>query len=325
MNGDSYKLTGNFSYSYYPNKFFGMGNNTQKENEENYTSRLFRINPVFQKNVMPNLFIGVQYDYMYGKILKSEPSGLLQTGHITGANGGSTSGFGINLTWDSRNNNLYPLNGSLHQVVISSFGRTLGSDFIFTCYLVDLRHYFQISDQHVLAVRAVGCFNDGHPSFLYLDQISSLGQYLRGYNQTRFVDNNLIAFQTEYRMPFFWRFGLAAFGISMGIIGLIYLTWMDFGLMFLLGLGNGYITIMLFTWIQTHTPKTMMGRIMSLLMLSSAGLVPISQTISGVIISWNLVMLFIVAGGLIVLVTYWTALQPALVTFSESLSERNIT
>ena len=49
---------------------------------------------------------------------------------------------------------------------------------------------------------------------------------------------------------------LAAFGIVMGIMGFINLTWVDFGLMLLLGLGNGYVTIILFTSIQTRAPKT---------------------------------------------------------------------
>jgi hypothetical protein len=93
--------------------------------------------------------------------------------------------------------------------------------------------------------------------------------------------------------------------------------------MLLLGLGTGYITIILFTWIQTRTPKTMLGRIMSLLMLASAGLLPVSQAIAGVVSTWNLTLLFIAAGGLIVLMTGWTALQPALVTFSDSLSTSN--
>jgi MFS family permease len=113
---------------------------------------------------------------------------------------------------------------------------------------------------------------------------------------------------------------LAVFGIAMGIVGFISLTWVDFGLMLLLGLGNGYVTIILFTWIQTRAPRTMLGRVMSLLMLSSAGLIPVSQAISGAVSTWNLTLLFVLAGGLIVLVTIRTAFQPALVTFSESLS-----
>jgi len=116
---------------------------------------------------------------------------------------------------------------------------------------------------------------------------------------------------------------LAAFGIVMGMMGFINLTWIDFALMLLLGLGNGYVTIILFTSIQTRAPRTMLGRIMSLLMLSSIGLVPVSQVISGAIGAWNLTFLFVSAGGVIVLVTIWAAFQPAMVTFSESLSANN--
>jgi len=112
---------------------------------------------------------------------------------------------------------------------------------------------------------------------------------------------------------------LTVFGCVMGVMGFINSTWLDFGLMLLLGLGNGYVTIILFTSIQTRAPKTMLGRIMSLLMLSSSGLVPISQALSGVMITWNLSLLFVLAGGLIVLVTCWTAFQPALRTFSENV------
>jgi MFS family permease len=112
---------------------------------------------------------------------------------------------------------------------------------------------------------------------------------------------------------------LTTFGCVMGLMGLINVTWIDFGLMLLLGLGNGYMTIILFTSIQTRAPKAMLGRIMSLLMLASAGLVPVSQALSGVIIAWNLSLLFALAGGLIVLVTAWTAFQPALRTFSDTM------
>lgn len=116
---------------------------------------------------------------------------------------------------------------------------------------------------------------------------------------------------------------LASFGIVLGLIGFINITWVDVSLMLLLGLGNGYITIILFTSIQTRTPKMMLGRIMSLLMLASIGLVPVSQAISGAVSAWNLTLLFVAAGGLIVLMTIWTTFQPALATFSDSLSGKN--
>ena len=100
---------------------------------------------------------------------------------------------------------------------------------------------------------------------------------------------------------------LASFGIATAMIGFIHSAWIDVGLMLLLGLGNGYITIILFTWIQTRTPKTMLGRIMSLVTLSSIGLLPVSQAISGAISTWNLTLLFVLSGSLILLMTTWTA------------------
>ena len=113
---------------------------------------------------------------------------------------------------------------------------------------------------------------------------------------------------------------LTSFGIATALMGFINSTWIDFGIMLLLGVGNGYITIILFTWIQTQTPKTMLGRIMSLVTFSSVGLVPVSQAISGVVSTWSLTLLFISAGSLIILMTTWTAAQPGLTAFSQSLS-----
>lgn len=113
---------------------------------------------------------------------------------------------------------------------------------------------------------------------------------------------------------------MAAFGVVIGSLGFIRSTWLDFALMLVLGLGNGYVAIILFTWMQTHTPKEMMGRMMSILMLSSTGLVPVSQAISGAVIKWSFNVLFVTAGMLSILVTLWAAFQPGLKALSENLA-----
>jgi MFS family permease len=113
---------------------------------------------------------------------------------------------------------------------------------------------------------------------------------------------------------------LALFGLVIGSFGFIRSTWVDFALMLMLGLGNGYISITLFTWMQIRTPKAMLGRMMSMMMLSNTGLVPISQAISGAISKWSLTLLFAGAGVLVLLVTFLTAFQPELITFSNSLT-----
>ena len=113
---------------------------------------------------------------------------------------------------------------------------------------------------------------------------------------------------------------LTAFGLVLGSFGFIRSTWLDFGLILMLGVGNGYISILLFTWMQTRTPKEMLGRMMSIVMLSGTGLVPISQAISGAVSKWSLTTLFASAGVLVLMVTVFAAFHPGVKIFSESLT-----
>lgn len=112
---------------------------------------------------------------------------------------------------------------------------------------------------------------------------------------------------------------MAVFGVVLASFGFIRSTWLDFSLMLMLGLGNGYIAITIFTWMQLRTPRKMLGRMMSMMMLSNTGLVPISQAISGAVSRWSLTGLFTGAGILILLVTLLTVPRPELITFSESM------
>jgi len=114
------------------------------------------------------------------------------------------------------------------------------------------------------------------------------------------------------------------FGVIVGALGFISSTWVDFSLLAFLGFGNGYVAIILFTWIQTRTPKDMLGRMMSLITFSGTGLVPISQALSGIISKWDLTLLFALSGVLVLLVTVWMASHPDLKSLSASLVEQII-
>jgi MFS family permease len=112
---------------------------------------------------------------------------------------------------------------------------------------------------------------------------------------------------------------IAGFGIVLASFGWIQSTWLDFLLNFILGVGNGYIGLVLFTWIQQSTPREMLGRVMSMTMLAGMGLVPLSQAIAGSVSKWNLTGLFALSGGLLVLVSIWLAFQPGLKTLSDQM------
>lgn len=116
---------------------------------------------------------------------------------------------------------------------------------------------------------------------------------------------------------------LGAFGAFMVLLGFISNTWIAAALLAILGLGNGYIAILFFTWIQKQTPKEMLGRMMSILIFANTGLIPVSQAISGAICKWDLTLLFTAAGILILIVTISAALHPGIKSFSESLTQDN--
>jgi MFS family permease len=113
---------------------------------------------------------------------------------------------------------------------------------------------------------------------------------------------------------------IVALGLVLGLFGFLRSTWIDFALMLAIGIANGYISLLIFTWMQTSTPREMLGRMMSMVMLSGSGLVPISQAISGAVSKVSLEALFVSAGVLMLLVALWSAFQPGLREFSASLS-----
>jgi MFS family permease len=113
---------------------------------------------------------------------------------------------------------------------------------------------------------------------------------------------------------------LVSFGFVIAGLAFIQRTWVGFVMLLMMGLANGYTAIMLITWIQLRTPRDMLGRMMSLLMFGSSGLVPISQALSGALSKWNLNVLLVAAGALDVLVAGWTMFQPGLKALSEKMA-----
>jgi MFS family permease len=160
------------------------------------------------------------------------------------------------------------------------------------------------------------------------DQRLAEGARAFGFLMSAYAGGNLLGYilagmlpkPTGHALSTFLIVLLVAFGVALISFGWITSTWVDFCLMLLLGMGNGYISIVIFTWIQQRTPKEMLGRMMSMVMLASMGLVPLSQALSGAISRWNLTALFALGGSLILLTALWAAFQPALRSLSQEMT-----
>jgi MFS family permease len=112
---------------------------------------------------------------------------------------------------------------------------------------------------------------------------------------------------------------IASFGVGLILMGVVGTTSVAFLILFTLGIGNGVLAITLITFIQRQSPKEMLGRVMSLVMLAAVGLVPVSQALTGMLIKMNLTGLFAVTGILMLLIAIWLAVQPVMRTIGQVL------
>jgi hypothetical protein len=117
---------------------------------------------------------------------------------------------------------------------------------------------------------------------------------------------------------------LASYGVVIASLSVVTHIGLDAVLLAALGLGNGYLAITLFTWVQARTPHEALGRTMSVITFASLGLVSVSQGAAGAIARWDLDALFVVSGGLVLATTAWSATRPGLRAFTNSLTTADL-
>lgn len=88
-------------------------------------------------------------------------------------------------------------------------------------------------------------------------------------------------------------------GLLMIPFGFLGTTWMAAGVTLTIGIVGGYVGVLIISWIQGRTPQAMLGRIMSLLLVASVAVAPVSIVASGPLIKLSLEWVFIVSGGML--------------------------
>jgi hypothetical protein len=103
------------------------------------------------------------------------------------------------------------------------------------------------------------------------------------------------------------RFGLLLvalclwIGVGIGVVGVVPSLLPAMVAMGISGIATGVINTYGFSWLQRRTDQAMQGRVMSLVMLASMGMTPVAYAASGAIADVNVTLLFLVAGGMILM------------------------
>jgi MFS family permease len=98
-------------------------------------------------------------------------------------------------------------------------------------------------------------------------------------------------------------------GICTVSIGLLSQLRSLLPILFVMSASAGFLNVHLLAWFQQRVDRAMLGRVMSVLMFASLGLVPLSLAAAGVAVQWSLRGMFAGAGALVLVVMCIAALQ----------------
>ncbi len=210
LNNHTVKLSTELNASKFPTKYYGIGNDVKKCDEETFESRNIGIIPSFMLEIYKNFYAGVLLNFYTDRLKDMEEDRELTSGSVKGSEGISQLGAGIVIDYDTRDSFSYPHKGVLYSFKWKSFNKHTASDYSFNYLFMDLKNYFRIKGDHVIGLNARYEMTLGSVPFQLLPLLGG-SNVMRGFVQDKYRDKHYAALQTEYRFPLFWRIGAAVF------------------------------------------------------------------------------------------------------------------
>lgn len=193
---------------YLKNNFFGIGQDTRKEEGETYTKKALEIQMLVSRGFTERIVGQAGLKFKSVRNLGYQPSGIFAAA-LPGINHGHSQGLTLfaSLRYDSRNSYINPSRGNVVRIDLEKGTGEPLSDYGLESGAISLQTYHTLFyPKTVLAARVMAQSVGG--SNLPVHLLPSLGgnRTLRGYPQDRFIDNVAIVSNVEVRFPIVWRF-----------------------------------------------------------------------------------------------------------------------
>lgn len=199
-----------YGYTNFAENFWGIGKNTPSFNKELYSFNQHKASLKVACQLMPHVFVGVQYGMEQLYNIHPLKGGLFESSNLTGGNGYFVSGAGGILYYDDRDHVYFPHQGQLIELSGIFNQKALGSEYTFSAITLDARKYVHLWKENVLAMQGFVNLNQGTIPFRMLGVIGS-DVFMRGYYNGRFRDNHSMAFQAELRKTIWGPVGCVVF------------------------------------------------------------------------------------------------------------------
>lgn len=205
-NSDKHYIQGRTDLTKFPEFYYGVGNDTEKNERCLIHLKYFDMQGTFYTALNYNLHLGV---FVHTQGLTLDNKTITQDGFEIDDQGFFLSGWGFSLLTDKRNSLLNPSQGYYITTSLAKYFDHTRASSGFLSHTLDAR-YFTRFDKTIFNSNLYTVHNDGIVPFRMMPAIGG-ARFLRGYYTGRFRDNNMALAQVEFRRPVFWRIGVAAF------------------------------------------------------------------------------------------------------------------
>lgn len=210
-NEEEWYINGEFAFYDFPFKYYGVGNDIDPNLYEPYVINQKKVYLSAYKRVFGSVYVGPRVFIDDFKNIETAPNGALSMLGLKGLGGGHNSGIGIGLLYDSRKNVYCAKSGWFVELGYTNYAvdaLNLGG---FHNFRLELRKYFRITPNAVLATNFFANMNVGDVPFYMLSEFGGLFR-MRGYYRGSYRAKNVMLLQAEWRQNIKGRFGAVLFG-----------------------------------------------------------------------------------------------------------------
>jgi outer membrane protein assembly factor BamA len=230
-----YRLNATLSRSLWQANYYGIGRDSP-DVAEKYKSSLIQGLLTLERRFGEVFVVDLLGAYDSSRTTVKQ-GGLLETGRVAGYSDGTYNGLGIEGGYDTRDSTNAPHEGIVARYRYMRYATSLGSDLAFSQQNWDFRYYQSTAwmQDSVIALAATVRRSYGEVPFRYLSSPDGT-LILRGIENGRYRDRDMLALQSEFRAPIRGRFSGTVFAEAAQVAP----TMGDMNHRFITSLGVGF-------------------------------------------------------------------------------------
>ena len=189
-----------FGYKNFPTNFYGIGNNTLKENEEPYGEEAFDTQFSFEQLLFKNIYSKISFKYNQLRLYDLKADGKLIDLTTEDTQNYSYLTSSLGLVYDTRDNENFTSSGHFHTFQLGNIDGQTDREFHTLKWSLDSR-YYHLWKKHNMVLAANFWHQNLSGDYVPFQLLPKLGgaKVLRGYFAGRYRSRWASAFQTEIR------------------------------------------------------------------------------------------------------------------------------